>query len=152
MFAIGSMLTIPLLFIPFGETMLEKIKKNLYEKGIWFPDRECERSKQRNASPPQCPQTLRTCRGHLKQPDRQEPAYERQSIDITEHSPPHRLFSKTVQWSLETSTPGVVQDSSSWVNIIRSGNRIYPQIGIWYYQWKNTRNCNRSFLSKKMFL
>ena len=55
MFAIGSMLTIPLLFIPFGETMLEKIKKNLYEKGIWFPDRECERSKQRNASPPQCP-------------------------------------------------------------------------------------------------
>ena len=147
MFAIGSVLTIPLLFIPSGETMLEKIKKNLYEKGIWFPDRECERSKQRNASPPQCPQTLRTCRGHLKQPDRQEPAYERQSIDITEHSPPHRLFSKTVQWSLETSTPGVVQDSSSWVNIIRSENRIYPQIGIWYYQWKNNRNWNRSFLS-----
>ena len=55
MFAIGSVLTISLLFIPFGETMLEKIKKNLYEKGIWFPDRECERSKQRNASPPQCP-------------------------------------------------------------------------------------------------
>ena len=120
MFAIGSMLTIPLIFIPFWETMLEKIKKNLYEKGIWFPDRECERSKQRNASPPQCPQTLRTCRGHLEQPDRQEPAYERQSIDITEHSPPHRLFSKTVQWSLETSTPGVVQDSSSWVNIIKA--------------------------------
>ena len=140
MFAIGSMLSILLLFIPFGETKLGKLRKNLYEKGIWFPDRECERSKQRNASPPQCPQTLRTCRGHLKQPDRQEPAYERQSIDITEHSPPHRLFSKTVQWSLETSTPGVVQDSSSWVNIIRSVNRIYPQIGIWYYQWKNNRN------------
>ena len=43
MFAIGSMLTIPLLFTPLGETMLEKIKKNLYEKCIWFPDRECER-------------------------------------------------------------------------------------------------------------
>ena len=54
MFAIGSMLTIPLLFIPSGETMVKKLRKNLHEKGIWFPDRECERSKQRNASPPQC--------------------------------------------------------------------------------------------------
>ena len=32
MFAIGSMLTIPLLLIPFGETMLEKIKKTYMKK------------------------------------------------------------------------------------------------------------------------
>ena len=32
MFAIGSMLTIPLLFIPFGETMLKKIRKTYMKK------------------------------------------------------------------------------------------------------------------------
>ena len=34
MFAIGSMLTLPLLFIPFRETMLEKIKKT-YMKNVY---------------------------------------------------------------------------------------------------------------------